>query len=62
MDGRPVKHSRFADTFLAVPVPAGRHEVRWDYEPLSFQFGLAISLLALIGLAISLFPRNRPNE
>ncbi len=38
--------------FRAVPLPAGNHTVEFRYEPRSFTIGLAVSSVALVGLAM----------
>jgi hypothetical protein len=56
---KPIDRADFA--LRAVRVPAGTHTVRFEYAPLSFRLGLAVSLLALAGLVTSLFSlRRRP--
>lgn len=53
-ESAPILRANFA--FRAVPVPAGRHTVTFDYRPSSFRTGLIISgaaLLALIGAVLA---------
>jgi hypothetical protein len=45
--------------FRAVPVPAGDHVVDLHYRPLSFYFGL---LLSMVGLAVVFFAVRKPGE
>ena len=47
LDGQPRTLVTFEDTFLAVPVPAGEHQVTFRYSPWAFWAGLAISLSTL---------------
>lgn len=54
VDGQPVPIQRANYTFRAVFVPAGAHRVAFYYQPLDFQIGRAISLLALLVLVIGL--------
>jgi ABC-type dipeptide/oligopeptide/nickel transport system permease component len=46
-----------------VEVPAGRHEVVWEYRPLSFALGLALALpamaIAVVAGAVSALRRRR---
>ena len=52
VDGRRAELERFEDTFMAVDVPAGKHEVEWRYKPLSFRLGATVSVFALISLIL----------
>lgn len=47
VDGRPAPLYTADYVLRAVPVPAGRHTVSFDYRPASFRLGLYLSLLAL---------------
>jgi len=60
VDGGPAQPTLACDvTWQAVPVPAGRHEVRLDYEPPAFRHGLWVSLAAAALLAaMLLLPRR----
>jgi hypothetical protein len=64
VDGKPARAARAFGLYRAVEVPAGRHEVRWDYRPASFAFGVALALpalgLTLVAAAQSLVRRRRP--
>jgi vacuolar-type H+-ATPase catalytic subunit A/Vma1 len=57
-DAQPIQRANYL--FRAVRVPAGRHTVRFRYQPTSFRAGAAISLAALTGILL-LF-RARPRE
>jgi hypothetical protein len=63
IDGQPAPMPRANFAFRAVPVPAGRHTVTFDYRPSSFRIGLAISgaALALIVSAV-VIERRRANR
>lgn len=50
IDGRETPIYPTDVLFRGVVVPAGSHEVRFSYEPLSLRLGAAISLLALLAL------------
>jgi hypothetical protein len=53
VDGKPVRIERYLADFMAVPVPAGAHQVEWTYRPRGFSafLGAAVVglLLALVG-------------
>jgi len=51
VDGQPAPIARANVAFRAVPVPAGRHRVVFDYAPASFRIGAAISGVALLLIA-----------
>jgi hypothetical protein len=55
IDGAPVEIARANFALRAVPAPAGRHRVVFEYAPASFRTGLALSLAALVVLAASTF-------
>lgn len=55
VDGRGVPIKAAHGVFRAVPVPKGRHEVRFSYEPLSFQIGLGMSLLGVASLVVLIY-------
>ena len=48
VDGRPVRLQRADYALTALPLPEGRHRVRYWYDPLSVRLGLLISGLALV--------------
>ena len=50
IDGVQTDVEVFDDTFMALQVPAGRHEVTLRYYPASFQWGRTVTLLTLLGL------------
>lgn len=48
VDGKPAKIYRANFAFRALLLEPGTHEVRFDYNPMSFRAGLAISLATLL--------------
>lgn len=42
----------FEDTFMSIPITAGKHDVVFSYKPLSFRIGLIITLLTIFMLAL----------
>jgi hypothetical protein len=54
VDGRPVALGQERATFLAVPVPAGRHTVVLRYAPREVQLAAAASALGLAALVFGL--------
>jgi hypothetical protein len=52
VDGQPAPVLRANVAFRAVEVPAGRHVVEMRYRPRSVSFGLALSGLGLIAVAV----------
>lgn len=59
IDGQPAPIHRANFAFRAVPVPAGRHRVVFEYRPDSFRRGLAISLTAAALLAALAWSERR---
>lgn len=58
IDGKETKIYRADYTFRAVPVPSGKHIVKFIYEPFSFVFGSGLALAGGIGIAIfTLIPK-----
>ena len=53
IDGRPAAIVRANALVQGVVVPPGRHAVRLEYRPSSFRFGIALSLVALAGVAFA---------
>jgi hypothetical protein len=52
IDGRPLALSRFSGVMLQARIPAGRHHVEVHYWPDTFNDGLALAGLAVLGLAV----------
>lgn len=50
LDQQRVEPRLFKDTFMSILLPAGRHEVEWKYQPVSFLLGFWISIAALTWL------------
>jgi hypothetical protein len=59
VDGVPVLTRRTNLAFVAVPVPAGRHEVELRFVPTSFYLGLGISAVTLASWAGLVFVSRR---
>ncbi|MFP2895123.1 HAD-IC family P-type ATPase [Corallococcus sp. 4LFB] len=59
VDGQEVPIHRADLVLRAVRVPRGLHTVRFDYDPLSFRLGLALSVLGWMGLAAVALRRPR---
>jgi len=53
VDGRPAKLYRANWVLRAVFVPAGLHEVEFQFAPATFRAGLGITLATLAGLAVA---------
>ncbi len=54
VDGRRVPIAATNAAFRSVPVPAGRHEVRFEYRPASVRWGAVISIAALLLLGAAI--------
>ncbi|MCX6633110.1 MAG: YfhO family protein [Candidatus Solibacter sp.] len=52
VDGQRVEIERWGRAFQAIRLTPGAHRVRFEFSPLSFQVGAAISLLAVAGLLV----------
>ena len=55
IDGKEVRILRANYTFRAIPIQAGKHIVRFYYDPMSFKLGIALALVGLIGIAAIYF-------
>ncbi len=53
IDGNRVPITKIEGLFRAVDVPSGKHEVRFDYRPLSVLVGGTISALTLIAMLLA---------
>jgi hypothetical protein len=58
VDGVPARALVVDGLFRGVEVTAGRHVIRWSYEPLSLRVGAVITAIALAALLIA-FARTR---
>ena len=59
IDGRPAGVHRANAAFIAVHVPAGKHEVRLVYRPWSFVIGAWLTAITLLVLALLNHSRGR---
>ena len=59
LDGRPVPHYRANIAFRALPIPAGRHRVRFAYRPASVAWGFGVSGLTVAGVIVWLVVATR---
>lgn len=67
LDGQPVEPQALNETFLAVPVQAGPHQLQMVYEPRGFKLGAFVSLGSLLilfvtGLVASAVRKKREEE
>ena len=53
IDGREARKKLALDTFRAVDVAGGKHEIVWRYRPLSLVIGALITLFAMVALMLS---------
>jgi len=55
VDGKPVQTQMLAPALVGVPVPAGTHEIEFQYEPISawtYAWLFAVGIVALVALAV----------
>jgi uncharacterized membrane protein YfhO len=52
VNGKEVKIYRANYNFRAIPLEAGKHEIKFIYDPISFKIGALTSLLAGIGMVV----------
>ncbi len=57
LDGSRCQAWRADGVLMAVAIPAGRHRLALNYDPLSFRVGLWLSLVAVAALVIIMSPR-----
>ena len=60
VNGKPAPLLRANQMFRAVALPPGTHRVAFRYQPLSLQWGAAVTLMTV--LAIGLFAWRRPGR
>jgi hypothetical protein len=58
IDGKPASLRAWQETFMAVDVPPGRHDVAFSYKPLSFKLGFLGTMAALL-LTLAPFLRRK---
>lgn len=61
VDGIHVEPSQSSGVRRTVGVPAGKHVIRWNYRPQSFQCGAIVSLLSFAVLMIGCIRRQSPS-
>jgi hypothetical protein len=59
LDGKPVEVFRANYAFRAVAVPAGKHYVEFQYQPLSFYLGCIVSCTTLLAAGCLVFGLRR---
>jgi hypothetical protein len=59
VDGHDVELLRANVAFRAVPLMAGRHRVEMSYRPPGLYPGVAIAMVAGLGLGLCVWPRRR---
>jgi hypothetical protein len=62
VDGIHVEASQLSGISRRVMVPAGKHVIRWQYRPQSFQWGTIVSLLSIAVVAICCVRRRHRNS
>ena len=59
IDGQATKVYRADYAFMAVEVPAGKHQISLNYRPFSFRIGALLSILVLVGMVIAWLYKRR---
>jgi uncharacterized membrane protein YfhO len=62
VDGIHVEASQLSGISRRVMVPAGKHVIRWQYRPQSFQLGTIVSLLSIAVVAVCCVRRRDRNS
>ncbi len=57
IDNEEIEIIRANFKFRAIPIEPGKHQVRFEYDPLSFKIGLSIALLTILVCLIYLYKR-----
>ena len=58
IDGVETPLHRADYAFRAIDIPHGTHQVKLEYWPRSFSWGLALSLLSMLALCLPVFRRE----
>jgi uncharacterized membrane protein YfhO len=53
VDGKPTPLWRANHAFQVLEVPAGKHQIRLEYEDRSFIYGSIVSLVCLVGCGVA---------
>ena len=61
MDGKPVAIERWKEAFQAVAIPAGEHQIDFEFRDLGLRAGAAGSLVTIAGL-IFVVRKKRPAD
>ena len=66
IDGKPVDHIRVNYVLRGLKVPAGKHEIVFEFKPASFYSGTYISvicsILIFVGLGFAIYQSFNKNE
>ena len=59
VDGEKAEMGTWLDTFLALDLPAGEHEVELCYTPQGLVLGIGLGTLSLAGLALAMVKKRK---
>ena len=62
IDDEPAESKTFGGVFRSVDIPAGEHNVLWEYEPTSLKIGAAISTVCLLLMTVVAVVHFRRSE
>ncbi|MEM9819971.1 MAG: YfhO family protein [Bacteroidota bacterium] len=62
VDERPLNHFRVLDFFMAIRIPAGTHQVTFEFVPKKFRISLLISALSFIFILLVLLLPKKQNS